>query len=111
MKPGVREHGHATLKVGVAKALPMHLRSQVYEISSVRTEPEYRQRGDASMLLFSTCTDADLAGKFLMVHVQPDGDSPLDRNRLAEFYSRFGFQPIQGDPLLMVRPCIGKPSK
>jgi predicted GNAT family acetyltransferase len=111
MIPGIREHGHASLKVNVAKALPIHMRKQVYEISSVRTEPEYRGQGWASELLFSTCTDADIAGKFLMVHVKPDDDSPLDRNRLAEFYSRFGFAPIQAEPLLMVRPCIGRPCK
>jgi len=111
MKPGIRQQGHATLKVGVAKALPLKMRSQVYEISAVRTEPEYRNRGEAGALLFATCGDADLAGKFLMVHVEPDTDSPLDRNTLAQFYGRFGFAPIQADPLLMVRPCIGKPCK
>lgn len=108
MTPGVRHHGHASLKVGVAKALPHSMRRQVMEVSSVRTEPEYRGRGDATMLMMTTCTDADLAGKFLMVHVEPDHDSPLDLGALAGFYSRFGFAPIQSDPLLMVRPCVGK---
>jgi GNAT superfamily N-acetyltransferase len=111
MTPGIRQQGHCTLKVGVAKALPLAMRRQVYEISAVRTEPEYRGRGDASALVFSTCGDADLAGKFLLVHVEPDPDSPLDRGKLAQFYSRFGFAPIQAEPLLMVRPCIGKPCK
>ena len=111
MTPGTRTHGHASLKVGVAKALPQAMRRQVMEVSAVRTEPEYRNRGDAGALMFATCTDADLAGKFLLVHVEPAPDSPLDQQRLAEFYARFGFAPIQADPLLMVRPCIGKPCK
>jgi len=111
MTPGIRHYGHASLKVGVAKALPVAMRRQVLEVSSVRTEPEYRGRGDASALVFATCTDADLAGKFLLVHVEPDPDSPLDQQALAEFYARYGFTPIQADPLLMVRPCIGKPCK
>ena len=81
------------------------------EMSSVRTEPEYRGRGDASALVFATCGDADLSGKFLLVHVEPDADSPLDKQALAEFYARYGFAPIQANPLLMVRPCIGKPCK
>ena len=111
MTPGVRHHGHASCKVGVAKALPLHMRKQVMEVSSIRTEPEYRGRGDATMLMFKTCTDADAAGKFLLLHVEPDADSPLGRDELADFYRRFGFNPIQDDPLLMVRPCIGKPCK
>lgn len=108
MKPGLRTSGHASIKVNVAKALPQHMRANVFEVSHVRTEPEYRGQGHATNLMMKACLDADLAGKFLMVHVQPDSDSPMDLNRLAGFYGKFGFAPIQADPLLMVRPCVGK---
>jgi ribosomal protein S18 acetylase RimI-like enzyme len=108
MKPGVRTFAQSSLKVSISKALPKSMRGRVYEITKVRTEPEYRGRGLASDLMLDTCLDADLAGKFLLVQVDPDDDSPVDRQGLAEFYSKFGFAPIQADPLLMVRPCVGK---
>lgn len=108
MKPGTLTHGHASLQVNVAKALPQAMRSRVYEISHVRTEPEYRGMGYATDLMLKACLDADLSGKFLMVHVEPDSDSPMDKQGLAEFYSKHGFRPIQADPLLMVRACIGR---
>ena len=111
MKLGSYQVGHASLKVNVAKALPIHMRGKVYEISHVRTEPEYRGQGHANDLMLRACFDADLAGKFLMVHVEPDTDSPMDMNSLAGFYSKFGFGAIQADPLLMVRPCVGKPAE
>lgn len=109
MKPGTYTHEGASLKVSVAKALPQAMRGKVYEITAVRTSPESRGQGHATHLLCQACNEADLAGKFLMVNVDPDPDSPLDRNALAKFYGSFGFKPIQIIPaLLMVRPCIGK---
>jgi predicted GNAT family acetyltransferase len=108
LKYGTRTQGHASLRVNVAKALPTAMRGRVYEISHVRTEPEYRAQGHATDLMAMACLDADLAGKFLMIHVQPDSDSPLNLATLAKFYGKFGFAPIQAAPLLMVRPCLGE---
>lgn len=109
MKPGLREHGPASLKVRVAKALPQKMRANVFEITSVRTEPEYRGRGHARSLMLDTCLEADLAGKFLLVHVEPDPDSPIDEIKLSDFYAGLGFRPLQSSPVkLMIRPCVGK---
>lgn len=106
MKLGVRKQGHASLKVNVAKALPQHMRADIRELTQVRTEPEYRGRGEARDLMLAVCLDADVDEKFLLVHVEPADDSPMDKEALANFYVSLGFQPIQSEPLLMVRPHI-----
>ena len=108
MKPGAITHGKSSLVVNVAKALPQNMRGHVYEISNVRTAPQYRGQGEATALLLKTCNKADAAGKFLLVHVEPDSDSPVDTQGLVNFYGGFGFKPFQASPaLLMVRPCGG----
>lgn len=106
MRIGSRTKGHASLHVGVAKALPQHMRKSILEVSKVRTEPEYRGRGEARSLMLSVIIDADVEEKFLLVHVEPDHDSPMDKEALANFYASLGFHPIQPDPLLMVRPHL-----
>ena len=108
MKPGAITHGKSSLVVNVATSLPQNMRAHVYEISNVRTVPKYRRHGLASALLLKTCNMADAAGKFLLVHVEPDSDSPVDTQGLVNFYGGFGFKPFQASPvLLMVRPCGG----
>lgn len=82
------------------------MQGDVLEVSHVHVEPEYRGRGEAAALMANVCLAADLAGKFLMVHVEPDNDSPLDRETLAKWYGRLGFKTIQVEPLLMVRPHV-----
>lgn len=107
MTPGSRSEGHASLTVNVAKALPQKMRNNVFELTNVRTDPDHRGKGEATNLMLSTCLDADVAGKFLLVQVDPDEDGPLDRQQLADFYMQFNFVPIQAEPvLLMVRPCV-----
>lgn len=106
MRYGVRTKGHASLKVGVAKALPQHMRGSILEVSHVRTEPEYRNQGEAKMLMLDVCLDADVDEKFLLVLVEPDSDSPMDLEALTNWYASIGFAPIQAEPLLMVRPHL-----
>lgn len=107
MTPRTITHGHASLKINVAKALPQHMRDNVFELTHIRTEPEYRNQGDATGLLLRVCLDADLADKSLLVQVNPDTDSPMDKAELTNWYGQHGFAVIQEAPVrLMVRPCV-----
>lgn len=105
MKTGRRKQGHAEVVVRPATGLPSTMQADVYELVKLHTDPAYRGRGEARSLLLSICMDADLTGKFLLVHVDP-GDDTTTLKELAEFYSSMGFLPIQAEPLLMVRPHV-----
>jgi hypothetical protein len=107
MKYGTRIEGAASLKLAIPTALPDHMRGQVIEVRSLRTEPTERNKGAASDLMLSVCLEADMARKFLFLCVEPDIDSPVDETGLVNFYMRFGFMPIQAKPILMTRPFAG----
>lgn len=107
MKYGTRIEGHASLKLAVPTALPNKMRGNVVELRSLRTDPDHRDKGEATRLMLSTTLEADMMRYFLFLHVQPDEDSPLDKEKLANWYNKFGFSTIQADPLLMVRPHVG----
>ena len=71
---GTRTNDHASLKVCVPTALPMHLRARIREIRSVETVPDQRGKGFAKDLLERVCISADLSGTWLMLHVEPGDD-------------------------------------
>lgn len=102
---GIRTNDHASLKVRVPTALPMHMRGKVREIVSLETEAEHRGKGYAKDLLARICISADLSDTWLMLVAEP-GDDGTDKQRLLNLYSRAGFAPIQADPILMVRPSV-----
>ncbi len=106
MRYGTRIEGHAGLKLAVPTALPQNMRGRVVELRSLRTDPDHRSGGEATRLMLATTLEADIHRYFLMLHVDPDEDSPLDREQLANWYHRFGFTTIQAEPMLMVRPCV-----
>lgn len=106
MKYGTRTHMGASLELGVAKALPVHMRGQILEISDVYTRPEFRRQGYASELLSSVTLEADLAGKTLLLAVGDGLIGGADRQGLIDLYGRHAFIQIQADPLLMARPPI-----
>jgi predicted GNAT family acetyltransferase len=106
MKPGIRQHGPATLKLSHNKTIPAHMRGGVMEVSHVTTPETHRRQGYASMLMQKVCAEADKAGIVLLLHVKPYGDSiTMSRDELADWYSRYGFDPIQAEPMLMARPA------
>ena len=102
---GTRKLGHATCKLCVPKALPSDMQTDVVELINLKTKPNKRGQGYAKALLASVCNEADQAKRFLLLHVKPD--KPSDIEALANFYIRNGFQPIQAEPLLMLRPFAG----
>lgn len=96
MAVGVRKHASASARIAVPKSLPMHLRARVREIVAVKSiNPG---NGEADALLTDICTEATATGTTLMLMV--DGG---DKERLANWYIRHGFAPIQAAPLLMAR--------
>lgn len=106
MKPGLRQHGPATLRLSFNTMVPAHLRGGLLEISHVLTPESHRGQGYASMLLQKVCAEADEAGKVLLLNPKPYDTEPMNAEELTDWYSRFGFDLIQTQPaLLMARPA------
>lgn len=103
MEIGSRHLGEASCRVSPTKQLPAHLREKVLEVSGVYVPAEHRGRGQATELMRALCDEADAAGVVLMLHAQPFGDGEATQGDLVRWYSGFGFQPIQPEPLLMAR--------
>lgn len=104
MKQGPRLLGEARLTIGECKALPAHMRTRTRELSALEVGPESRRAGQATALMHEVCQEADDAGITLVLFVQPFGQWELSRTQLADWYAkRFGFVPIQAEPMLMAR--------
>ena len=96
MPVGVRKHAKASARIAVPRALPMHLRAQMRELVAVKSGNP--GNGEADALLGKVCMEADRTRTPLMLMID-DGDI----GRLARWYQRHGFAPIQATPLLMAR--------
>lgn len=97
MATGQRSHASATARIAVPRALPMHLREKVRELVEVKSGNP--GNGEADTLMTAICAEADATRTALMLSV---ADVP-DKGRLARWYQRHGFAPIQATPLLMAR--------
>jgi N-acetylglutamate synthase-like GNAT family acetyltransferase len=96
MPVGGRHHASASCRIAVPRSLPPHLRAKVRELVAVKSiNPG---NGEADSLLAKVCEEANATGTTLMLMVD-DGD----KQRLANWYQRHGFAPIQASPLLMAR--------
>lgn len=95
---GQRSYMTATCNLIVSTALPVRMRRAVRELHALNVPEEDRRKGYATQLLHDVCREADEQALTLMLSV--DGE---DKARLAAWYSRYGFQPIQATPLLMAR--------
>lgn len=96
MPVGPRTKNSASARIAVPRSLPLHLRSKVRELIAVKSDNP--GKGEADALLDAICCEADETKTALMLMV--DGG---DRERLANWYQRHGFTPIQAEPLLMAR--------
>lgn len=104
MNPGPRTLGNATLTIGECRALPKDMRAATRELSGLFVPIESRHSGHATALMHDVCSEADETGITLVLFVQPFDDPDLSRAQLADWYARrFGFVPIQAEPLLMAR--------
>ncbi len=110
MKPGIRTHGGASLKLSYSQHAPANERGNLLEVTHVQTEPAQRGRGHASLLLQKVCAEADAARKVLMLFPSPYGDAPVSRDALIEWYAAYGFDLIQAQPEpLMARVAGAEP--
>lgn len=103
MKPGIRQHGPATLKLSFNTTVPANLRGGVLELTHLFVPDQHRGHGYASLLLQKVRAEADEAGKVLLLMPRPYDDQPMDRDALIAFYQRIGFETIQERPVLMAR--------
>lgn len=104
MKPGLRMHGPASLKLSYNTQVADHLRGGLLEITHVITPEQHRKQGYASLLMQKVCAEADEAGKVLLLMPQPFDMPELSKDELTDWYSRYGFDVIQESPVrLMAR--------
>lgn len=103
MKPGIRQHGPATLRLSYSTAIPAHMRGGILEITDVQTPDQHRRQGYASLLVQKVCAEADEAGKVLMLMPRPFNEGGMGQTELVDWYARLGFETIQVKPLLMAR--------
>jgi GNAT superfamily N-acetyltransferase len=108
MNTGTRAEGGASLELVEVDRLKFGLNAEDHKrvrmIQKLRTEPECRQRGDATWLLASVCAEADADGTVLMLEPRPFDDCPMDADQLREWYERCGFVVGQAEPaVLMLR--------
>jgi GNAT superfamily N-acetyltransferase len=108
---GPRSNAYASCKLAIPTALPKDMRGPIVELRALATRKDKRGKGFASALVAAVCEEADKARRFLFLHVKPDCDfeceKALTTQELANFYIKHGFQPIQAEPLLMLRPFAG----
>lgn len=98
---GRRRHLTATCNLIVSNALPLGMRRNVRELNDLHVPEEDRRKGYASQLLHDICREADEHGLLLIL--------VADDVQLAGWYSRWGFQPINAQPILMARMAGATP--
>lgn len=106
MKAQTIRLGPASVRVSYSQAVPAPLRGKVRELSSLSVDATARGQGFARALLDKVILDADQQGLALLVIVEPFDDSPIDAAKLADWYSRMGFERVQHEPLVMVRTPV-----
>jgi len=99
MKLGTIQLGNASLHIGYPQIVPGNLRGFAREITEFHVPEEFRGKGEGSELLKEVCEQADQYDIMLILIA--------DTQKLALYYGRFGFEPIQQEPILMVRKPYG----
>jgi GNAT superfamily N-acetyltransferase len=96
--------GHATARVVECTAIPERLRAKCKEVLAVHVDAGHRGRRLAEALLERITSDADRDGWTLLVMPLPYDGEPMSKEALAQWYCRrFGWTPIQADPLILAR--------
>ena len=98
---GQRTHASASLELVQSTALPVRMRGKVRELVRLYVPDADRLKGYASQLLHDVCREADKANVILFLTAA----SP----ELCAYYTRFGFMPIQAQPILMARMASSEP--
>lgn len=95
MKPGTIQLGNASLHIGYPQIVSEDMKDFSREITELFVPEKFRGKGEASELLKEVCNEAD-DKQILLILI-------ADTKRLALFYSKFGFEAIQQNPILMAR--------
>jgi ribosomal protein S18 acetylase RimI-like enzyme len=66
-------------------------------VTSIFVARGKRGRGYGRILLAMICKDADTENVTLILGVDPNHDSPLQRRALVSFYKRYGFKRVKGN--------------
>ena len=70
------------------------------ELLSVKAENP--RKGHATGLMYQVCQEADDARMTLIITVAPFEEG-MTQQQLEKWYSRFGFEEIQANPVIMAR--------
>lgn len=100
MAPGRRELGSATCRIAIPTGLPEHMQESAREIIDVTASNP--RKGHATSLLYKVCEEADRTCTTLILTAKPFQDG-MTEEQLITWYSRFGFIPIQDEPVIMAR--------
>lgn len=100
METGIVALGHSSLHL---IEMPGLEGKHVLQITRLKTDPAFRNQGEATKLMQEICRRADMS-KFLLVlgPARFDG-GPLNAQSLEDWYKSFGFRRIQDKPVLMCR--------
>lgn len=102
---GIRRSGAASLELKRTEAVPESMRDGIRELSNLFTTEDKRRKGDATMLMYQVCYEADKKGFVLLLEAKAKDGMPQDK--LVKFYEGFGFITLQNKPLLMARQAHG----
>lgn len=95
---------HASCEVVANPDIPAEMQDGVREIARVWTDAEHRKQGYATELMKQVCEDADVDRKVLILTPRPyDSGAGISKDKLIEWYKRFGFVVTQKTPVLMAR--------
>lgn len=112
MRPGRRELMEgASLMVGMCDGVPASMRPRIREISKVFVPEKFRRQHRATALLNFVCQEADANRITLVLVVEPYGDGGPDAAQLQDWYSQFGFVPVEtnDEGVVMARQVREKP--
>ena len=97
---GRRELASASLRLSIAQGLPKEMWGGTREIIDVIASNP--RKGHATELMYRVCEEADRNAITLILTCKQFQDGMTDE-QLSKWYSRFGFIPIQDDPVIMAR--------
>lgn len=93
---------HARCIVARTDAVPEHMQERIREVSKVYTDAGHRKQGYGTQLMQQVCEFADLNNFVLILTPSPQANT-ITKDKLMDWYKRFGFVKTQDSPVLMAR--------
>lgn len=99
MRPGTVVLGQASLHLGYSAMVPPNLRGHALEITELLTAVNERGQNHANSLMQDVCSQADQAGKTLLLMPERYGQDGPTTEQLSDWYQRrHGFVVLQLSP-------------